>query len=433
MSTLYRVGKPLSEPQAMEAALIEASKGRGFVSPNPLVGCAILNSKKCLLSLGHHAAFGKDHAEINAIKKIIPAFDLQLVFSKKKNRNLFQRTFSPLKGTHFFVTLEPCSFIGNTPACAKILSQLPIASLTYGILDPHPKVSGSGIKILRASGIHVKQISNIKLRQKIEDLTEIFLHNIKYQKPFISLKIATSLDGQIAIKENYNLKKTSFNLKNSLNKPSRIKWLSHEKARNVSHFLRGSYDAILVGYKTLLLDNPFLNIRHKLFSQKKNTVLILDPEGQSLKFLHQLNLTSCHNEKDIFIIIKNSLSQKIKHLKKNLKVNLIPCPLLPLRFPPRFPSQKLKKELDLNFLMRFLYKKSIMSLYVEGGAGVHSSFFNQFQVQRIYQFLSPRILGAKFSLPWTKDFGIKDISKGIRLKRIKVTFIKDNILITGRV
>src|SRR6185312_4543002 len=108
----------------MRMAIEEGKKGAGFVSPNPLVGCIILDQDSDLLATGYHARVGGDHAEAAALKAV--------------------RDHSRLAGAHVFVTLEPCAHQGRTPSCAKALAQLPIASVTYGLEDPNPSVAGKG-------------------------------------------------------------------------------------------------------------------------------------------------------------------------------------------------------------------------------------------------------------------------------------------------
>src|SRR6185437_9227445 len=106
----------------MRLAIAEAQKGAGFVAPNPLVGCVILDAEDRLIGKGYHAKWGEAHAEINAIKSV--------------------RDPSRLKGAKFFVTLEPCAHHGQTPPCAEALAKLPLASVTFGLIDPNPKVAG---------------------------------------------------------------------------------------------------------------------------------------------------------------------------------------------------------------------------------------------------------------------------------------------------
>src|SRR5438045_1249068 len=117
----------LTPKEAMQLAIAEGKKGAGFVSPNPLVGCVILNREFHLIGQGFHERVGEAHAEVQALRSVTDPRQLE--------------------GAHIFVTLEPCAHEGRTPSCAKALAKLPIASVTYGLVDPDPRVSGQGAVI----------------------------------------------------------------------------------------------------------------------------------------------------------------------------------------------------------------------------------------------------------------------------------------------
>ena len=465
----FKLGDCLSEKEAMEVAIYEAYKGQGRVSPNPLVGCSVLDAQGRLLGLGHHEAFGEDHAEIHALKNLLSSSSTEASRALDSVCDLksFEKTVSSLdtsvlKGAHVFVTLEPCSFQGKTPSCAECLSRLPIQSVTYGLLDPHRKVQGRGVEILQAQGKEVKAISERDLIEEIEDLTEVFLHNMKNEKAFLALKIASSLDGQIALQKKasfffHHLDGSQdeskdieeFQKKMKREEEEKKEWITNEEAREYGHFLRGCYDAILIGYGTLIQDNPSLNVRHSLFPEKRNKVLLIDSEARSLPFLHKTKMVECHNPEDIFVVIKESRFSS--NLKKEFPFHVLPCreisvPLLYRRkigekseeecsFSPPLKGQReshFSLDLDLDFLMKKLYELSIASVYVEGGGGVHSSFLRQNQVQRVFQFLSPILLGARFAQPWTKNLALSSMKEKISLQRLKIKMFNDNILLTGK-
>ena len=225
--------------QAMQLAISEALKGAPFVSPNPKVGCVILDSQGELLSTGYHKKFGEAHAEIEALKNLNP---------------------DQLKGAHLIVTLEPCAHEGKTPSCAKTLAKLPIKKVTFGLVDPNPLVAGQGAKILKEAGIEVEEYQGI-LKADLEEVCEEFLWNFRQKKVFVAVKIAQSLDGKIAL----------------LNGES--KWITGPDSRQKVHELRAQYDAVLVGKNTILIDNPSLDIRHPKI-QKENKVVVLDRSGE---------------------------------------------------------------------------------------------------------------------------------------------------------
>jgi diaminohydroxyphosphoribosylaminopyrimidine deaminase/5-amino-6-(5-phosphoribosylamino)uracil reductase len=184
----------LTPQDAMELAIKEARLGAGFVSPNPLVGCVIIDRDGRLVSTGYHQKYGGDHAEIEALKGL---------------------SEDQLDGARMFVTLEPCAHDGKTPSCAKRIAKLPLASVTYGMIDPYPEVNGKGIEIIRKAGITCEMLEGASesLKNELEELPEIFLHNTKTKKPFVAMKVASSLDGQMGLKTGES------------------KWISNDKSR----------------------------------------------------------------------------------------------------------------------------------------------------------------------------------------------------------
>ena len=259
--------------QAMQLAISEALKGAPFVSPNPKVGCVILDSQGELLSTGYHKKFGEAHAEIEALKNLNP---------------------DQLKGAHLIVTLEPCAHEGKTPSCAKTLAKLPIKKVTFGLVDPNPLVAGQGAKILKEAGIEVEEYQGI-LKADLEEVCEEFLWNFRQKKVFVAVKIAQSLDGKIAL----------------LNGES--KWITGPDSRQKVHELRAQYDAVLVGKNTILIDNPSLDIRHPKI-QKENKVVVLDRSGEILKKLNHLKMFTVHKPENLIVLPSLDLSSVLSEL-----------------------------------------------------------------------------------------------------------------------
>jgi len=196
-----------------------AVKGRGKVSPNPLVGCIIIHEGK-IIGEGWHQKYGEAHAEVNAINAV-------------QDKSL-------LKESTVYVNLEPCSHFGKTPPCADLLIAHEVKKVVIANLDTNPLVGGNGIKKLRAHNIEV--ITGICDKQGRE-LNKRFFTFIEKQRPYIILKWAETADGFIA-HENYD-----------------SKWISGEYARQLVHKWRTEEDAVLVGRKTAAHDNPRLNVR----------------------------------------------------------------------------------------------------------------------------------------------------------------------------
>ena len=194
---------------------------RAWFHQTQWLGCVIVSEKEELIGSGYHKKFGTAHAEVNAISSV-------------KHKKL-------LKGATVYVTLEPCSHKGKTPPCADLLADIPLKRVALAHKDPNPKVNGQGIAKLRNAGISVDVGI---LKQEAEHLNEFFIHHQTFGKPFITLKIAQTVDGYLAAPDGDS------------------KWISGEESRTLVHKWRSIYDAVLIGRKTALSDNPSLTVRH---------------------------------------------------------------------------------------------------------------------------------------------------------------------------
>lgn len=361
----------MTPKEAMSRAILEAKNGAGFVSPNPLVGCTILDRDMNLLSVGYHAKVGEAHAEIRAVQ----AVDDQ----------------SKLQGAHVFVTLEPCAHEGRTPSCAKALAALPIASVTYGLEDPNPKVAGEGANILKSAGKKVEKFSE-GLDGELEDLCEIFLMNMRQHRPFVGLKVASSLDGQIALKSGES------------------QWITGSVAREHVHYLRGSYDAVLTGARTVLRDNPQLNSRLERFQNNRQRLVVLDLDGVLAQHLPSLAVFKARSPGDLVMVTKPGVKvdSQVVHLEMPVKDQVF----------------------DLKALVDELFKINIFSILIESGAFTASSFLNANLVDRLYLFLAPKILGA--GLGWTSGLNIPSLDQAIVLRRMQLQSFGEDVLLSAR-
>ena len=345
--------KIISSNQAMRLAIAEAKKGHGWVSPNPVVGCVILSRDGYLVSVGYHKKLGGPHAEVEALRAV-------------KDPAL-------LEGAHVFVTLEPCSHYGRTPPCAEALSKLPLSEVTFGLLDPNPKVSGRGAERVRSAGIKCTQFTGDKeIERELQDLAEIFLYNQRQQKTFVSLKVATSLDGRMTMKSGES------------------KWITGEVARSFSHHLRAQYDAVLIGKRTFLEDDPSLNIRLPGFEGYQNTVVIIDPRGECSPRLKSSKLAETRPLEKIWIATYEDVpaGPHVLHVRKNAS-----------------------GKMDLSHLLELLWQKDVKSVFVEGGAHTFAAFLEKQLVQRLHLFMAPTLIGGSHGVSWTEHFGSDQFSE----------------------
>lgn len=350
----------------MKLAIQEARKGLGFVAPNPPVGSVVLDSKNKLIGIGYHEKVGSAHAEVNAINSVTD-----------------QRR---LNGAHVIVTLEPCAHHGRTPPCAEFLAKLPIKKVTFGLRDPNPKVQGKGAAILKSAGIEVVQFDG--LTQELEELPEVFLHNMRLGEPFFALKIGSSLDGQIAMADGTS------------------QWITGEKSRGYVQYLRGIYDSVMIGANTLLKDNPSLDSRDPRFVNKKNRVFIVDPNGRSLRDISASKLVKVRGSGEVFVLTRSS----------STKVQTIPLNPGPL---------------DWTAVKKQIFSLGVNSVLVEGGAYLSSSLIEAKAIDRLYLFLAPILMGAK-NLSWTANFTSESLDQSPVLGNVRFKRMQNDLLVTGR-
>lgn len=203
----------------MSRAIMLAGFGYGHVSPNPMVGCVITDRNGNIIGEGWHRKFGTPHAEVNAVNSV------------KDKRSLSDATL--------YVTLEPCSHFGKTPPCADMIIDMGIPHVIIGTEDPFPSVSGKGIEKLRAAGITVKRGI---LRDECRRLNNKFITAHSLRRPYIMLKWAQDIEG-------------------SMGDTSRRIHFSSTLTRMYMHRLRAGFDAIMTGNKTIIADNPRLDVR----------------------------------------------------------------------------------------------------------------------------------------------------------------------------
>lgn len=211
----------------MRKCITLAQKGAGKTSPNPMVGCVVLDKNNKIISTGYHHKYGENHAERDAL--------LKLYNGEERNGTLV-------------VNLEPCSHHGKTPPCADLIIERGLKKVVIGCVDNNPKVGGKGIKKLQDAGIEV--VLNV-LEDECRQLNEIFFTNVEQKRIYVGLKTATTIDGKIATSEGDS------------------KWITSEKSRNYARKLRTHYDTILTSSTTVLADNPTMAHKTKIIIDRE--------------------------------------------------------------------------------------------------------------------------------------------------------------------
>jgi len=252
----------------MRRALELAESGRGFVSPNPMVGCVIVHEDQ-IIGEGFHEIYGGPHAEVNAINAI-------------KNPELLSESTA-------YVSLEPCAHWGKTPPCANLLVEKGLKKVVIGALDSNPLVGGKGVEILRKAGIEV--VTGV-LEREARLQNRRFFTQIEKKRPYVILKWAQSKDGFVA-RSDYS-----------------SKWISNARGRQLVHKWRAEEDAILVGKNTARYDNPSLTVRD--WTGKNPLRLVIDPNlelPENLNLFDQIVPTVCYN------IVKSEKTDNLEFVK----------------------------------------------------------------------------------------------------------------------
>lgn len=363
----------------MKKALKLAAKGRGYVSPNPLVGCVIVSAEGRQIGKGYHQRFGQAHAEINALESI-----------KKADKGL-------LKGATVYVTLEPCSHTGKTPACAKALAELPIARVVVALRDPNPVVNGRGMELLRKAGIRV---DSGLLEPQAREQNEHFLHYIKTGKPFVTLKMAQTLDGYIAAPDGSS------------------QWVTGLEARKMVHQWRSEYDAVMVGRNTVLNDDPRLTVRHVEGRQPRRIII----DGP-LSLPRGMQVFSDQYEDRSIIITHN-----------REKYQAQADPMLNIMNPKGFQGKTLlvgQKEghSDLNEALHELAAQDIASILVEPGRDLARALIRENLADKLELFLAPKLLGG--GTRSVLGLGIERMSEALPLKRMKYQPVGEDLRLSA--
>lgn len=253
----------------MKKCIELAKQAQGETSPNPLVGCIVLNDIGEIISTGYHKKYGENHAERDALLKLDDAKNCTLI-----------------------VNLEPCSHYGKTPPCADLIIEKGVKRVVYGMKDVNPIVAGNGLKKLIDAGI---EVIGPFLEDECRKLNEIFIKNQVEHKTFVALKTATTIDGKIATSTNDS------------------KWITSDFAREEVRNIRKRYDAILTSSSTILADNPTMEHKCKVILDRKlktNSQMTIYKQGKIFVFHSLKNQSSLSNNNLQYIytpIVNNKL------------------------------------------------------------------------------------------------------------------------------
>ena len=328
--------------QAMLRALELAGRGPKH-GPNPQVGCVLLTPDGAVVAEGWHRGAGTPHAEAAALRAA-------------------RDDGTRVDGATAVVTLEPCSHFGRTPPCAAALADAGISRVVFAVADPDPAAAG-GADYLRRHGVAVVQ--GVRGADG-EDLLRVWLAAVRQGRPFVTLKLAQTLDGRIAARDGTS------------------RWITGPEARAHAHQVRADVDAIVVGMGTVLADDPSLTAR--------------TPDG----------VLAAHQP--VRVVVG----------RRDVPVDARLCgdggPLVHLRTH------------DVHEVLAELRRLEVRHALIEGGSSLSTAFLRSGTVDEIQAYLTPVILGA--GLPALGDLGIDTVSAGMRFGNRGVDVLGDDVLLT---
>lgn len=354
----------------MRMALELAEQGRGWTSPNPMVG-AVIVKEDTVVGKGCHQTVGSPHAEINALNDA----------GEKAG------------GATLYVNLEPCNHEGRTPPCTQAILRSGIKRVVAGMRDPNPRVTGGGLAFLKTQGLDV---SVGVCEDACRRLNEIFIKYATTSLPFVILKCAATLDGCIATRTGDS------------------KWITNSLSRHFAHELRHSVDAIMVGIGTVLKDNPQLTTRLEGRRGSDPVRVVLDTKLTMPPDAQVLHLTS---DSDTLIVTGSAAPAEKRRMLERPGV--------------RFLALKHEEgQIDLTSLVRELGGMGITSVLIEGGSRVNSSALKAGIVDKIYMFYGPKICGGN-GIPVCRGTGVNLMNESMQVTDISVRRFADDVMIEG--
>jgi diaminohydroxyphosphoribosylaminopyrimidine deaminase / 5-amino-6-(5-phosphoribosylamino)uracil reductase len=366
----------------MREALRLAERGRGTTRPNPVVGALVVKAGT-VLARGFHKRAGQAHAEIVALSK------------------LGMRA----PGATLYVTLEPCCHQGRTGPCTTALLAAGIRRVVVGCCDENPLVSGRGIALLRRSGLDV---SAGCLKEECYRQNRAFFTWVRRQRPWITLKVASTLDGFIGDRRERERK-------------GQARWITSAQARVRAHELRAEHDAVLVGVGTVLADDPLLTVRTDNKAARQPLRIVLDSQLRTPPNA-ALMATSRDHARPLIIaaeprVRQRGLARRQRQLEDGGAEVL-------------FVRADRHGHVALPAVLQALAGREIQSLLVEGGSTIHGAFISQRLVDSVALFLAPRLVGH--GVPVVEGAGL-DWNHPAKLGPLNVEALGPDLLVTADV
>ncbi len=355
----------MTDADYMRLALSLARQGRATARPNPMVGAVAVRGTR-VLAKGYHVGPGRPHAEAAA---------LEPVSSGERDITLY-------------VTLEPCVHTGHTPPCVDLLIRKGVSRVVCAMIDPDSRVSGRGIDRLRAANI---QVEVGLMEPEARRLNEVYVKHRTTGLPFVTLKLAQTLDGRIAAVRD-------------------SRWITSKAARKAAHRMRAEVDAVIVGSRTVSADDPRLSVRHVQGTDPVKIVLDSRLEvSEDARIFQGARLV---------LAAGRGVAQKRRRAVEAAGAEVWESPRQSNR--PMFAE-----------VLKRAGAEGLTHVLIEGGGKVTASALRERLVDRLVIFIAPKLLGS--GVPSVADLGIDRISDAVCLEDVRIEPIGDDVRYTARV
>ena len=346
----------------MRMAISLAERGTGSVSPNPRVGCVLVKEGK-VVGWGYHRRYGGPHAEVEALRM----------------------AGEEASGATAYVNLEPCSHFGKTPPCAPQLAAAGVRRVVAGMKDPNPRVNGTGLECLEAVGIET--VRGI-LENECKWLNRGFVRTMTLGRPWVTVKAAMSLDGDIALAGGES------------------RWISGPLSRSKAHLLRSEHDAVLVGVGTVLADDPELTVR--LVEGRSPLRVVLDSGLRT-----PLNAKVIGDGRCLFLASEDAPGDRQAALEsRGAAVR-------------RLPAEGKAGRPSVGQVLAALSAEGVSMLLVEGGSSVISAFVEAGMVDEYSLFVAPVLLGRGIQL--AGELSLEHMGQAIALSPARIKRVEGDL------
>ncbi|MEP7059853.1 MAG: bifunctional diaminohydroxyphosphoribosylaminopyrimidine deaminase/5-amino-6-(5-phosphoribosylamino)uracil reductase RibD [Actinomycetota bacterium] len=358
----------------MERALLLAARGLGHVSPNPMVGAVVLTQQGAVVGEGWHEGPGTPHAEVMAL----------------------EQAGERARGGAMVVTLEPCDHTGMTGPCSEALISAGIAEVVAATQDPNPLVNGSGFDRLRSAGVRV---SVGPAEEGATSLNRAFLQHLRTGLPWVTLKMASTLDGKSAARDGTS------------------KWITGVEARADVQQLRAWADAVVIGSGTALADDPSLTLRDPRYARARSPLRVLvDSSGRVPPSGHLFDTAA-----PTLVATTARTADALVRAWENAGAEVLVC------------DAGSQGRVSLGALLADLGKRDIQGVLVEGGAGIAWGAVAEGIIDDVVLYLAPKLIGGDDAPSMVAGTGFAPISAALQLEFTSAEQIGPDLKVVARV